>query len=99
VIKNRALKSVEVFGFEAFGVDRICEIRNFDFFDVVGVEFGKRLKFEVNVLGSFNSFESWDFQDEFVVFHFEEVDGIEFLLIVLFQPFVELFFGFLFLFF
>ena len=61
VVKNRALKSVEVFGFEAFGVNRICEIRNFDFFDVIGVEFGERLKLEVNVLGTFDSFESWDF--------------------------------------
>ncbi len=93
------MKGVEVFGFKAFGVDGICKIRDFDFFDVISVEFGKWFKLKVDVLGTFEPFKGGYFQDEFIVFHFEEVDGVEFLLIILLEPFIELFFGFLFLFF
>lgn len=99
MVEDWTLQGIEVFWLKTLGIHIVCEIRNSDFLNVVGVHSRQWFQFELNVFSPVNSLQSGHLLDELVVFEGQKVDSIKFILVVLTKPFIQLllwFFYFLF---
>ena len=59
---------------------------------MIGIELRQWFQFEMNVFSTIKSFQGWDLLDQFIIFHFKEINCIQLLLVVLFEPLIKLLF-------